>query len=175
MPSVFISYAREDREIAIRLYRDLSKLGLDPWIDVERLLPGERWKDRISSEIRTASHFIALLSSRSVDKRGIVQWEIREAIETLKQVPDNAIYFIPVRLDECRLPLSSIEDIHWVDLFPDYEAGFLRIAAALDAPVTLEAPPFAGRQEHAGRIADFVARFLRDLQVPPTIPPAAAL
>ncbi|MCP3996150.1 MAG: TIR domain-containing protein [bacterium] len=47
MGNLFISYAREDLEIARRLYRDLKNLGYPAWIDTEDLLPGQRWKDSI--------------------------------------------------------------------------------------------------------------------------------
>lgn len=161
MSSIFISYAREDRESARRLYRDLRRLGLSPWIDTENLLPGERWKERIRKEIREATHFIALLSSNTVDKRGVVQWEIREALETLKQVPENQIYFIPARLEECQMPVSSMEDIQWVDLFPDYEGALMRIAASLGAKDTGAEGPLAGKAVIGSRIGEFMGGFIR--------------
>jgi hypothetical protein len=50
---VLISYAREDRQLAERLYEDLRSQGLDPWLDKKNILPGSRWKivirDAISS------------------------------------------------------------------------------------------------------------------------------
>jgi hypothetical protein len=38
---VFISYAREDQEIAKRLYEDLKRTGVEPWIDCHELIPGQ--------------------------------------------------------------------------------------------------------------------------------------
>ncbi len=49
---VFISYAREDYKIARKLYHDLRKAGVKPWLDEEDLLPGKKWKVEIEKAIR---------------------------------------------------------------------------------------------------------------------------
>lgn len=127
----FISYAREDSEAAGRLYEDLRDLGVDAWFDTEHLLPGERWRTRIDSEIRKSDYVIAMLSERAVGKRGFVQRELRVALETLAEVPESGIYLIPVRLDECEPDLPALRDLQWVDLFPDWDVGFLKIRKVL--------------------------------------------
>lgn len=66
----FISYAREDREMALQLYRDLRDSGAHPWIDVEDLLGGQDWKHAIKQAIAKSSHFIAVISAQSVSKQG---------------------------------------------------------------------------------------------------------
>lgn len=53
---VFISYAREDWEIAERVWGDLKRAGIDAWIDRKELLPGQNWKTEISKAIRACSH-----------------------------------------------------------------------------------------------------------------------
>ena len=44
MFKVFICYAREDSKSAMRLYYDLKKSDLDPWIDKKSLKGGQNWK-----------------------------------------------------------------------------------------------------------------------------------
>jgi hypothetical protein len=88
-PLVFISYAREDNAPAERLYDALKLRGAVPWIDSRDLVAGENWKRAITLEIRRADYFIALLSSRSVNKRGYVQKELREALAILDEVPEG--------------------------------------------------------------------------------------
>jgi hypothetical protein len=39
----FISYAKEDAEVAERLYADLRGHGADPWLDRHALRGGESW------------------------------------------------------------------------------------------------------------------------------------
>ena len=57
---VFISYAREDWETAKRLYDDLSRAGVRPWLDSEELLPGQNWISAIDRAIRESSAILIL-------------------------------------------------------------------------------------------------------------------
>ncbi len=128
---VFISYAREDSEIADRLYNDLEKAGVSPWIDRKNILPGQNFKDTIHDAIRNSSYFIALLSSKSVSKKGFVQKEFKTAIEILEKFPPNEIFIIPVRIDDCIPAYGDLAKIQWVDLFPSYIDGIRKILDAL--------------------------------------------
>lgn len=123
MPTrVFISYAREDKESAERLYRDLKREGVVPWIDFADLIPGQLFERTIEDAIRDSDYFLALVSSRSVKKTGFVQKEIRHAIEVAKRHPEGKIYIIVLRLDECQPTFEDLRKLHWADLFsPFYE------------------------------------------------------
>ncbi|MDL1919030.1 toll/interleukin-1 receptor domain-containing protein, partial [Chloroflexi bacterium CFX5] len=67
---VFISYAREDSEIAKKLYDDLSQAGVELWFDRESLAPGQDWQLEIEKAIKESTFFLALISSKSTTKRG---------------------------------------------------------------------------------------------------------
>lgn len=118
-------------EYARRLYRDLRSAGLTPWLDRESLLPGQNWKSEIRKAIYDSRYFIALLSSNSVEKRGYVQKELKEALDVLGEYPKSAIYVIPVRLDNCKVDDERLADIHHADLFPDWENGIGKILKAI--------------------------------------------
>lgn len=132
MMSVFLSYCREDSEAASRLYRDLTERGIRCWLDKEELLPGQRWRETIEVAIRQSSQFIALLSRHSVTKEGFVQRELRLALDFLTEMPPDRIFLIPARLDSCVPAHQVLRDLHWVDLFPDYNSGLERIMRVLD-------------------------------------------
>lgn len=66
---------------------------------------------------------VVLLSCRQVEKRGYVQREIRKALEILDEVPDNQVFLIPARLDDCRPQHDRLSDLQWVDLFPAWDKG----------------------------------------------------
>jgi hypothetical protein len=129
---VFISYAREDIDIAYRLYHDLKNAGYNPWIDREILLPGENWKNVIHEVIKETQYFIALLSVNSISKKGFVQKELRLALDMLDEFPENRIFIIPVRVDDCRVSHLKLKEIQWVDIFPSYTDGLNRIFKALN-------------------------------------------
>jgi len=113
-PKVFISYSRSDNSFATDIYWFLRKNGCDPWMDIYDLVPGQDWELEIHNNIKTADFFIACLSENSVSKRGYVQKELKEAISVLDQMPEGEIYLIPIRVDNCLVPLS-LASKHWLD------------------------------------------------------------
>jgi hypothetical protein len=128
---IFISYAKEDADYARKLYRELKDAGASPWLDEEDLFPGKRWEIEIEAQISESDYFIALISSRSVAKRGYVQREIRYALDVLDRIPEKEIYLIPARLDKCEPSHRRLQNIHWVDLYPDWEKGLRKILKSL--------------------------------------------
>lgn len=131
--SVFISYAREDKEVAQKIYEDLKKNGAAPWIDLENLLPGQNWRIAISQAIKECDFFLAILSSKSVSKRGYVQKELKKALDILDEFPPSRIFIIPVRKDECKPLHEKLQDLHWLDLFPSYNEGLKKILKSLES------------------------------------------
>ena len=86
---VFISYATEDYNKARQIYEDLKAAGVEPWLDREDLLPGQKWKYAIKKAIRESDYFLTLLSDRAVSKRGFVQKEQRLRWRLRKELPDG--------------------------------------------------------------------------------------
>lgn len=128
--SIFISYAREDQKKAERLRKDLVKRYFDAWKDTNELLPGEKFEQRIISAMEKA-HCVALcLSETAVSKTGFIQFEIKHAVRLQKLRPDNKIFIIPVRFELCNLP-ADLQEIQYVDLFPDWKEGLDKIEASI--------------------------------------------
>jgi TIR domain len=140
-PQVFIAYVLEDEAFARRLCLQLEKFGLDPWMDQRKLKPGENWLRAIDSAIENSRFFLACLSSRSVDKRSRFQAELRYALDCAVLMPPNDIFFIPVRLDACRVPLTIARTIQYVDLFPDWDHGFTRVLDVIREQLLRDIPP----------------------------------
>jgi hypothetical protein len=126
---IFLCYARKDAAPVSALYEKLSLAGFQPFMDSQDILPGEDWKQMLMNTIREAPFFLACLSNNSVDKRGVIQEEIREALDVWRQKLDSDIYFIPVRLEDCSVP-GALAKFQWVDLF--HESGFERLVIALN-------------------------------------------
>lgn len=102
--NVFISYAKEDQEIAKKYYFWLENLGFYPWLDIKKLIPGQNWEFEIDRALNKANVVIFLLSNNSVNKRGFVRREFNEAINNLKYKQQDDIYIIPVIIEECDVP-----------------------------------------------------------------------
>ena len=127
---VFLSYAREDAEQVVRLAVRLKRKGFTTWLDTENLVPGDPWLESIERAISKATVFVACLSNKSVSKRGIVQAELRSALDARRRLLDSDIYLIPVRLEECEVP-ETLQSLQWVDYF--HKSGPAKLIGALEA------------------------------------------
>ena len=129
---VFISYAREDREWAERLYMDLRKHEINAWLDVRSLKAGADWQLEIRKTIKKSRYFLLLLSKNSINKRGFIQREIRQGIDALSNFPKGEIFLIPIKLDNTEPIDEELQALNWVHLFPNYHDGLARILSSLD-------------------------------------------
>lgn len=158
MKKVFISYAREDVKAARKLYRALKAApGVEPWFDEVSLSPGMKWEPAIRKAIRESAFFLALLSKRSATKRGYVQKERKDALDVLDEFPEDQIFFIPVRLEECDLPSERLRGIQYVDFFPDWRRGLEKVLRSINlsrSPDLPEGGASAGYEYRCG-IVDF--------------------
>ncbi|MBV8897388.1 MAG: toll/interleukin-1 receptor domain-containing protein [Acidobacteriaceae bacterium] len=128
---VFIAYAKEDRAEARKLYRSLKSCGLEPWMDEQKLLPGQNWPRAIERAIEVSDYVLVCFSRRSVGKRGFFQTELRYALDVAACVPLDEIFLLPVRLSECQVPLQIARQTQYIDLFPDWETGIKALATVM--------------------------------------------
>ena len=132
---VFIAYATEDRPSAERLFKQLTAHGFAAWLDRRKLLPGQDWPQRIEDAIASSDFFIGCFSAESIKKRGGFQTEIRLALECANRMPLDDVFLIPVRLDDCRVPTRIQRETQYVDLFPDWAAGFARVLRIIESQI----------------------------------------
>jgi hypothetical protein len=138
-PRIFLCHASNDKARVRELYRKLKEAGYHPWLDEEDLLPGQKWWPAIRKVISDLNNLVVVcLSCNSVNRRGVVQREIKRALDVLDQMPEDAIYLIPARLEDCPVP-DRLADLHWVDLFEP--RGFERLRRALDFELGKRRPP----------------------------------
>ena len=104
--------------------------GLEPWLDEESLLGGDKWKIAIKDAIRNSSYFVPLLSSKSVGKIGYVQTELKEALEVVLEFPQKKRYIIPARLEDIRVD-EKLSELHIIDLFHNWQQGIQRILKSI--------------------------------------------
>ncbi|MGQ9625897.1 MAG: HEAT repeat domain-containing protein [Anaerolineae bacterium] len=129
-PQIFICYAREDVIKARKLFNRLNGKGFSVWWDKKSIKGGERWKIEIIKAIKGSDFFLACLSRSSVSREGFFHREINEALEVAKQQPEDAIYLIPLRLDNCKVP-EQLSEYHVIDLFK--RGGFKELEEAIEA------------------------------------------
>lgn len=104
---LFVCHVSEDKPRVRQLVSQLRKDGFDPWLDEERLLPGQDWELEISAAVKQSGAVIVCLSTASVEKTGYVQKELRRVLDVAEYQPEGRIFVIPVRLEPCRVPDAS--------------------------------------------------------------------
>lgn len=115
---VFLCHASQDKPVIRELYQRLLAEGwIDPWLDEERLLPGQEWDVEIEKAVEAADVVIVCASSRSVTKEGYVQRELKFAMDIALEKPEGTIFIIPLRLDDCDLP-RRLRSWQYDDYFP---------------------------------------------------------
>lgn len=124
----FLCHASDDKAAVQRLYARLVADGVDAWLDQEKLIPGQNWRDEITKAVRESDIVIVCLSQRSVTKEGFVQKEIKFALDIADEKLEGSIFIVPVRLEVCEVP-KQLSSMHWVDLFSSN--GYERIVKAL--------------------------------------------
>jgi len=134
---IFLCHASEDKGEVRSLLRTLTTWGHAPWLDEERILPGQDWEREIRNALTRAHIVLVCISSRS-ERKGFVQKELRRALDIADEQPDGTIFIIPVKLEPCAVP-ERLRKWQWVELFS--EGGEAKLAAALEAARTGPAGP----------------------------------
>lgn len=125
---VFLCHASDDKSTVRELYHRLRADGVSPWLDEEELLPGQDWELEISRALQQSDVVLVCMSTRSIDKRGYVQRELRSSLRLAEEMPRGQVFLIPARLEPCTVP-NDLAHLHWVDLFDP--RGYDRLLRAL--------------------------------------------
>jgi hypothetical protein len=100
-PSVFLSYASEDRTAVRRLRDALAAAGLEVWYDENELGGGDAWDQKIRRQIRECDYFMPVISAATeARKEGYFRREWRLATERTLDMADDVMFLLPVVLDD---------------------------------------------------------------------------
>lgn len=70
---VFICHSSNDKPVVRDLYQRLNEEGwIDPWLDSEKLNPGDSWAYEIEKAVEETDIILVCLSKQSVNKEGYV-------------------------------------------------------------------------------------------------------
>ena len=115
----FLCYAKENIESVRQLAARLKvESWIDPWLDEEDILPGQKWEDRVVQAVHESHAVIVFLSKIAVESEGFFHKELTLALDTAEEKPDGTIFIIPIRLDICDVP-QRLSQYQYVDYFGD--------------------------------------------------------
>lgn len=127
-PQVFVIYSRKDAPVVDVICENLKNAGCELWRDTEKLLPGQNFKSVIEQAIRETHAVVLCLSENTVSKEGVIQFEIKTAVDASAEKIEGSTFIIPIKLDDCKPPFS-LKDLQWVDFYED--GGWEKVIEAL--------------------------------------------
>ena len=68
MAHVFISCARDNKQEVQRLHDELTRRGVEVWLDKTQIKPGQNWKIAIAEAIDKGDFFLACFSKEYSEK-----------------------------------------------------------------------------------------------------------
>ncbi len=99
---VFLSHSSKDKPFVTRLAIDLLNRGIPVWFDKWEMDAGDSLLGSIADGISDTTRLILVLSNNSIGS----SWVKRELMIALeKEERAGGIFLLPVRLDDCEIPL----------------------------------------------------------------------
>lgn len=130
---VFVSYARDDLELADQLVAALRACGFEPLIDRQGISAGEDWQKRLGALIAEADT-VAFLLSPSALRSDMCAWEVAETDRRSKRLLPVAIK----PLGAAPVP-ERLQQLNYIFLYPEPKApgsgfgqGLANLVQALD-------------------------------------------
>jgi hypothetical protein len=119
---VFVSYTRQDQDLARDIARRLRSAGLEPWIDLS-LSAGENWARRLGGAIRDSDAVIFLLTPAALAS----EWTVYEL--GLADAADKVI--VPVVAGLGDQPLSPVLKAYQLVPYDRLDAAISELARRL--------------------------------------------
>lgn len=94
---VFISYKRSKSSAFALLLRDrLHAKGFDVFIDMQKLNPGEIWRERLEVEVKKSDVFICLISPNTLDSENVrdeIHWAMQHTEKPSIAIWHNGYFY----------------------------------------------------------------------------------
>jgi TolB-like protein/Flp pilus assembly protein TadD len=148
--AVFLSYASQDADAAVRICEALRAAGVEVWFDQSELRGGEAWDAQIKKQIHDCALFVPLISAHTNARtEGYFRREWNLATRRLLDMAQDAAFLVPVVIDgtreaDARVPEEFLR-AHWTRLpggeTPPAFARRVRQLLGADAAVAHAAHP----------------------------------
>jgi hypothetical protein len=118
-PSVFLSYASQDREAARSIRDALAAAGIEVWYDENELGGGDEWDQKIRRQIRECDYFMPVVSAQTQARHeGYFRREWRLAVDRTLDMADGHLFLIPVAIDDTDQATARVPDrftsVQWI-------------------------------------------------------------
>lgn len=67
--AIFLSYASQDADAALRIVDALRAAGLEVWFDQNELTGGDAWDQKIRKQIKECTLFVPIISANTQQRK----------------------------------------------------------------------------------------------------------
>ncbi len=124
---IFISFASEDRGVAMTLCSALESRGFKCWISSRDILPGENFQIAIVRAIREAKIMLLVFTANSNNSE--------EMSKELALASQNKLMVVPLRVEDVTPNDAFSYEFatrQWIDLFSDWEFAIHQLSQRLE-------------------------------------------
>jgi tetratricopeptide (TPR) repeat protein len=158
--AVFLSYASQDKEVALRVCEALRASGVEVWFDQSELRGGDSWDAKIRRQIKECALFVPLITANTNARpEGYFRLEWKLAVDRSHLMADDAPFLFPIIVGDVAEPTARVpekfREVQWTRLRLDETPAELgvRVARLLSGNPTdnrqLTTDNRAGRSRHA--------------------------
>jgi TolB-like protein/Tfp pilus assembly protein PilF len=109
--AIFLSYASQDAEIALRIADALRAAGFDVWFDQTELRGGDAWDVLIRKRIKDCMLFVPVISKNTESRReGYFRLEWKLAVDRSHLMADDQAFIMPVVIDDTSEAQARVPD-----------------------------------------------------------------
>ncbi len=134
---IFISYSKENVELAKKLYDDLLLEGYPVWMDkaMEEL---KEWKPQIEDNLRKSNRYVVLISSNSVKSKWVLhEGSMAYALKQLR-IPLMIEKFEKYSAEDLPLWVEEIQLVNFTEDFMDYPNRLRKLKQHLGDPLPIQ-------------------------------------
>ncbi len=127
---IFISFASEDRGVAMTLCSALESRGFKCWISPRDILPGENFQIAIVRAIRESKIMLLVFTANSNNSE--------EMSKELALASQNKLMVVPLRVEDVTPNDAFSYEFatrQWIDLFSDWEIAIHQLAQRLESAI----------------------------------------
>jgi TolB-like protein/Tfp pilus assembly protein PilF len=109
--AIFLSYASQDAEAALRIADALRGTGLEVWLDQSALRGGDAWDALIRKQVKECALFIPIISANTqAREEGYFRREWNLAVSRTLDMTDDKAFLLPVVIDATTDALARVPE-----------------------------------------------------------------
>ena len=131
--NIFISFAAQDRKVAMTLCAALESRGFPCWISARDILPGENFQVAIVRAIRRAKMMLLVFTANSNNSE--------EMTKELALASQQKLIVVPLRVEDVKPNEAFSYEFatrQWIDFFADWESSINQLIERIETAIPPE-------------------------------------